>query len=174
MARQHKQRFNKQRTQLGGWNAVLRIFLEPPNQKHKPPMQQLTMSHAEHASSLEHVKPTRENNGVPDPRKQLHGSSRSATYANRRGKPVSYTQATEATTNHENEPRRAALNMKRASSEGKRWCANPGEEAQQQKQQKCGIRKQKQQARPAHTHRQRASSKSTAGGAKHRTQELST
>ena len=115
MARQHKQRFNKQRTQLGGWNAVLRIFLEPPNQKHKPPMQQLTMSHAEHASSLEHVKPTRENNGVPDPRKQLHGSSRSATYANRRGKPVSYTQAAEATvTNNENEPRRAALNMKPA------------------------------------------------------------
>ena len=61
------------------------------------------------------MKPTRENNGVPDPRKQLNGSSRSVTYANRRGKPVSYTQAAEAkVTNNENAPRRAALNMKPA------------------------------------------------------------
>ena len=59
------------------------------------------------------------------------------------------------------------------ASEGKRRRANPEEEAQR-KQQKCDIRKQKQQARLVHTHRQRASSKSTAGGAKHRTQELST
>ena len=49
----------------------------------------------------------------------------------------------------------------------------PEDEAQR-KQQKCDIRKQKQQARLVHTHRPRASSKSTAGGAKHRTQELST
>ena len=33
-----------------------------------------------------------------------------ATYANRRGKPVSYTQANESTTSNENEPRRSALN----------------------------------------------------------------
>ena len=41
---------------------------------------------------------------------------------------------------------------------------------------KCGIRKHEQQAGLVHTHqpRARASRKSTAGGAKHRTQELST
>ena len=34
--------------------------------------------------------------------------------ANRSSKPVAYTQAAETTTNHENEPRRAAENMKPA------------------------------------------------------------
>ena len=64
------------------------------------------------------MKPARESDGAPTPRKKLNGSSRSAIYANRSSEPVSYT----------------------------------------------------------HTHRSRASSKSTAGGAKqkHRTQELST
>ena len=47
--------------------------------------------------------------------------------------------------------------------------ANPEDEAQR-KQQKCDIHKQKQQARLVHTHRSRDSSKSTAGGAKHRSQ----
>ena len=55
------------------------------------------------------------------------------------------------------------------ATEGKRRRANP-EEGAQRKQQKCDIRKQKQQARLVHTHRSRASSKSTAGGAKHRSQ----
>jgi hypothetical protein len=39
---------------------------------------------------------------------------------------------------------------------------------------KCDIRKHEQQAGLVHTHQPRASRKSTAGGAKHRTQELST
>jgi|TARA_B100000524_G_scaffold85618_1_gene39666 hypothetical protein len=60
------------------------------------------------------------------------------------------------------------------ATEGKRRRANP-EEGAQRKQQKCDIRKQKQQARLVHiTHRSRASSKSTTGSDKHKTQELST
>jgi len=58
------------------------------------------------------MKRARESDGARIPRKRLNGSSRSATCANRSSKPVSYTQAAEATTNNENEPRRAALNMK--------------------------------------------------------------
>ena len=77
----------------------------------------------------------------------------------------------DVTTN--NEPRRAALSLEHEANEEKRRRANPEKEAQR-KQQKCDIRKQKQQPRLVHTHRSRASSKSTAGGAKHRTQELST
>ena len=60
------------------------------------------------------MKPTRVSDGARTPRKRLSRSSRSATCANRSSKPVSYTQAAEATTNDENEPRRAALNMKSA------------------------------------------------------------
>ena len=37
------------------------------------------------------VKPPRESDGAPTPRKKLNGSSRSAIYANRSSKPVSYT-----------------------------------------------------------------------------------
>ena len=57
------------------------------------------------------MKPARESDGAPTPRKQLNGSSRSATYADRSSKPVLYTQAAKATTNHENdnEPRRTAF-----------------------------------------------------------------
>ena len=74
----------------------------------------MTMSHVE---QLRNLKPARESDGAPTSRKELNGSSRSATYANERGKPVSYTQAAEATTNNEimtNEPSQAALNMKPA------------------------------------------------------------
>ena len=60
------------------------------------------------------MKRARESDGARIPRKRLNGSSRSATCANRSSKPVSYTQAAEATTNNENEPRRAVLNMKPA------------------------------------------------------------
>ena len=56
------------------------------------------------------------------------------------------------------------------ANEGKRRRANPEDEAQR-KQQKCDIHKKKQQARLIHTHRSRASSKSTAGGAKHRSSQ---
>ena len=68
----------------------------------------MTMSHVE---QLRNLKPARESDGAPTSRKELNGSSRSATYANERGKPVSYTQAAEATTNNENdnEPRRTAF-----------------------------------------------------------------
>ena len=73
----------------------------------------MTMSHVE---QLRNLKPARESDGAPTSRKELNGSSRSATYANERGKPVSYTQAAEATTNNDNdnEPRRTTLNMKPA------------------------------------------------------------
>ena len=37
------------------------------------------------------MKPTRESDGAPTPRKELNASSRSAIYANRSSKPVSYT-----------------------------------------------------------------------------------
>jgi len=37
------------------------------------------------------MKPTRERDGAPAPRTKLNGSSRSAIYANRSSKPVSYT-----------------------------------------------------------------------------------
>ena len=37
------------------------------------------------------MKPTRERDGAPTPRTKLNGSSRSAIYANRSSKPVSYT-----------------------------------------------------------------------------------
>ena len=37
------------------------------------------------------MKPSREGDGVPTPRKELNGSSRIAIYANRSSKPVSYT-----------------------------------------------------------------------------------
>ena len=37
------------------------------------------------------MKPARESDGAPTPRKKLNGSSRSAIYANRSSKPVSYT-----------------------------------------------------------------------------------
>ena len=37
------------------------------------------------------MKPERESDGAPSPRKELNGSSRSAIYANRSNKPVSYT-----------------------------------------------------------------------------------
>jgi len=37
------------------------------------------------------MKPTRESDGAPTPRMKLNGSSRSAIYANRSSKPVSYT-----------------------------------------------------------------------------------
>ena len=37
------------------------------------------------------MKPTRESDGARTPRKRLNGSSRSAIYANRSSKPVSYT-----------------------------------------------------------------------------------
>ena len=37
------------------------------------------------------MKPTRESDGAPTPRTKLNGSSRSAIYANRSSKPVSYT-----------------------------------------------------------------------------------
>ena len=57
------------------------------------------------------MKPPRESDGAPIPRKKLNGSSRSATCRNRSSKPISYTQAAETTTNNGNEPRRAALNM---------------------------------------------------------------
>ena len=60
------------------------------------------------------MKPPRESDGVRTPRKRLNGSCRSATCANRSSKPVSYTQAADATTNNESEPHRAALNMKSA------------------------------------------------------------
>jgi len=36
------------------------------------------------------MKPARESDGAPTPRKKLHGSSRSAIYANRSSEPVSY------------------------------------------------------------------------------------
>ena len=39
------------------------------------------------------MKRARESDGVPTPRRKLNGSSRSATYADRSSKPVSYTQA---------------------------------------------------------------------------------
>ena len=39
------------------------------------------------------MKPARESDGAPTPRKKLNGSSRSAIYANRSSKPVSYTHA---------------------------------------------------------------------------------
>ena len=39
------------------------------------------------------MKPARESDGAPTPRKKLNGSSRSATYANGSSKPVSYTHA---------------------------------------------------------------------------------
>ena len=38
------------------------------------------------------MKPSREGDGVPTPRKELNGSSRIAIYANRSSKPVSYTR----------------------------------------------------------------------------------
>ena len=54
---QHKQHFNKQRTQLGGWNAV--VLLAPMKPKHKPLMQQRTMSHVEQLRKISHrVKAT--------------------------------------------------------------------------------------------------------------------
>ena len=37
------------------------------------------------------MKPPSESDGAPTPRKKLNGSSRSATYANKSSKPVSYT-----------------------------------------------------------------------------------
>ena len=60
------------------------------------------------------------------------------------------------------------ISLEHSDTEGKRRRANPEEEAQR-KEQKCDdkIRKRKQQARLVHIHRSRASSKSTAGGAKH-------
>jgi len=72
-------------------------------------------------------------------------------HAQTSSKLVSYTQAAEAATNHENdyEPRRTALSLEYEATEGKRRRANP--EAQR-KQQKCDIHKQKQQARLVHTH----------------------
>ncbi len=42
------------------------------------------------------MKPARESDGAPTPRKELNGSSRSAIYANRRSKPVSYTHTTKS------------------------------------------------------------------------------
>jgi len=50
------------------------------------------------------MKPPRESDGAPTLRKRLNGSSRSATCANISSKPVSCTQAAEATTNNESEP----------------------------------------------------------------------
>ena len=59
------------------------------------------------------MKPPRESDGARTPRKRLNESSRSATsgHAQTSSKPVSYTQAAEATTNNENdnEPRGTAL-----------------------------------------------------------------
>ena len=49
------------------------------------------------------MKPPRESEDAPNPRKRFNGSSRSATFANRRSKPVSYTQGAEATTNNNND-----------------------------------------------------------------------
>jgi len=42
-------------------------------------------------ASITKMKPTRESDGAPTPRTKLNGSSRSAIYANRSSKPVSYT-----------------------------------------------------------------------------------
>jgi len=76
-------------------------------------------------------------------------------HAQTSSKPVSYTQAAEAATNHENdyEPRRTAFGFDHEdeATERKRRRANPEDEAQR-KQQMCDIRKQKQQARLLHTH----------------------
>ena len=60
------------------------------------------------------MKPSRESDGAPTPRKKINRSNRSATYANRSTKPVSYTQAAEAKTNNnetDNEPRRTLLGV---------------------------------------------------------------
>jgi len=42
-------------------------------------------------ASITKMKPTRESDGAPTPRTKLNGTSRSAIYANRSSKPVSYT-----------------------------------------------------------------------------------
>ena len=44
------------------------------------------------------MKPPRESDGAPTPRKELNRSSRSETYANRSSKPVSYTSLCAHTT----------------------------------------------------------------------------
>ena len=59
----------------------------PMKPNHKPQKQQGTLSHVEQLRAL---KPLRESDGAPTPRKKLNGISRSATtYANKRSKPVS-------------------------------------------------------------------------------------
>ena len=81
-------------------------------------------------------------------------------------KPVSYTQAAEATTNHENdnEPRRTALIMKPTrESDGA-----PTPRTKLNGSSRSAIYTNRSSKPVSYTHRSRASSKSTAGGAKHR------
>jgi hypothetical protein len=65
------------------------------------------------------MKPARESDGAPNPRKELNGSNRSAIYANRSSKPVSYTHTSTKSFKQINGRRRQAQNagaehMKRA------------------------------------------------------------
>merc|ERR1711967_112900 len=111
------------------------------------------MSHVEQLRTRSH----RGKATAREPRGRGSTEAAEVRHAQTSSKPVSHTQAAEATANrfdHEEED-------EAKSDEGKRRRANPEDEAQ---------RKQKQQARLVHTHRSRASSKSTAGGAKHRSQ----
>jgi len=145
------------------------LLLAPmkPKPKTQELMRERTMSHVKQLGILVMKRPW-ESDGTREPLGRSSTEAAEVRHAQTSSKPVSYTQAAEATTNNENdnEPRRTALiMMPTRESDGA-----PTPRTKLNGSSRSAICKQKQQARLVHTHRSRASSKSTAGGAKHRSQ----
>ena len=143
----------------------------------------LVIPHLATSSSFEFMKRLRESDGARTPLGRGSTEAAEVRHAQTSSKPVSYTQAAEATTNNENdnnEPRARRTAFAFALLLLIMKPARESDSAPTPRKQLDGCSRGAIYATEAacpfrtYTHRSRASSKSTADGAKHSTQELST
>ena len=127
------------------------------------------MSHVEQLRTCSH----RGRATAREPRGRGSTEAAEVRHAQTSSKPVSHTQAAEATTNHENdnEPRRTASITKMKPTRESDGAPTPRTKLNGSSRSAIyANRSSKPVSCLVHTHRSRASSKSTAGSAKHRSQ----